>query len=261
MKRVLKGAEPPRLAAYRQQNPTGSWEKCKNNPNRKHEIHGRIKADQGNLCAYCEIDLRGGATANSDSDFRVEHFHPKSDLSTGHNWHLDWRNLLGCCHGGSQRHVVDSANRFTSPDHSCDVSKGRDILDHLILNPLNIPATPALFQFSRANGEISVNQAACQSANVPLATAQTMIDSLRLDANRLRRLRKAVLDRLNHQLANKVADGQTVAQARREIALAILSKDKNGHWPAFFSSIRGYLGQAAEDQLAAIGYHSMIKFL
>lgn len=252
MKRVLKGAEPPRLAAYRQQTPTGTWEQCKNNQNRKNEIHGRIKADQGNLCAYCEIDLRNGATATSD--FRVEHFHPKSDQSTGHNWHIDWRNLLGCCHGGSQSHVVDAANRFTSPDHSCDVSKSRDLLDHVILNPLNIPATPALFQFARANGEISVNQTACQSANVPLAKAQATINYLQLDANRLRRLRKAVLDSLNHLLANRVANGQTAAQARRAIARAILRKDNNGHWPAFFSSIRSYLGQAAEDQLASIGY-------
>jgi len=249
---VLKGAEPPGLAAYRQQNPTATWEQCKNNKNRKNEINERIKEDQGNLCAYCEIDLRDGGTANTD--FRVEHFHPKSDLPTGHNWHIDWENLLGCCHGGSQSRVVDAANRFTSPDHSCDVSKGKDILDHLILNPLNIPPTPALFQFARANGEIAVNQAACQSTNVPLEKVQDTIDYLRLDANRLRHLRKAVLNSLNHQLANRVANGQTTAQARQEIARAILRKDKNGHWPKFFSAIRSYLGQAAEDQLAAINY-------
>ena len=251
MKRILKGAEPQTLAVYRQQNPNGTWEQCKNNKNRKNEIHGRIKADQGNLCAYCEIDLRNGATVNSD--IRVEHFHPKSDQSTGYNWHIDWGNLLGCCHGGSQRHVVDAADRFTT-DHSCDVSKGSDILDDLILNPLNIPPTPALFRFARANGEISVNKAACQSANVPLAKAQATIDYLRLDANRLRRLRKAVLNRLNHQLTNRIANGQIAAQARQEITQAILRKDNNGHWPAFFSSIRSYFGQAAEAQLADIDY-------
>jgi len=34
----------------------------------------------------------------------------------------------------------------------------------------------------------------------------------------------------------------------------LLRRDAEGRWPVFFSAIRGYLGEAAEQQLRAIGY-------
>lgn len=104
MKKVKKGLGPNSLHAYVELSPDGSWTNCRKNVSRKKDIQDALKYDQGGICAYCEIDLKELDVSSSNNvvpDFRVEHFHPKSDNSTAHNWNLDWNNLLACCNGGS----------------------------------------------------------------------------------------------------------------------------------------------------------------
>lgn len=251
MKNIVKGSEPDTLISYRENNPQGSWENCKRNKNRREKIQKRLLEDQGGLCAYCEVDLKTGV---ENSDFRVEHFHPKSDSSTQHNWHLDWGNLLACCHGGSQRDVVDAERRFSSPDHSCDVPKDNDNLTGLILNPLELSAYPCIFKYTRDTGEIKVHIEQCDIAGVNKAIAQQTIDKLRLDSERLKRLRKPVLNKVNDELRNLIAQGLTLNAAQERLAQAYFYKNSDGHWPAFFSAIRHYLGSAAEERLRLINY-------
>lgn len=261
MKKIVKGEEPSLLERYRTVSPNNDWTHCQQSKSRKRQIQEHLRSDQGNLCAYCEVDLlrTPGVTNNADcdvrDDFRVEHFHPKSDTSTGHNWSLDWQNLLACCHGGSYRGVADAANRFTAPDTSCDVPKGDKNLDGLILNPLtDIPAFPPLFTFVRSTGEIKVHKENCTSANVAIEKAQRTIDELHLDADRLKTLRRATLNALHSQMGNKLAAKMSIDDALASLAKATLRKNAQGEWPQFFSSIRSYLGSAAETHLRNIGY-------
>lgn len=253
MKKIQKGTEPNKLSQYKLSRPTNTWEQCSRNKNRRIQIQDQLKLDQGGLCAYCEINLVP-ANATDAADFRVEHFHPKTDVSTSHNWHLDWQNLLACCHGGSRPDVADSANRHTSPDHSCDVPKKDNDWDNIILNPLHLPNSPCLFKFHR-NGSVKVNITHCQAAGVDEIKAQATIDNLRLDAVRLRNFREKLLNNLNDQLQNMVSTGYTVEEARMLLAKTELKKNVHGYWPAFFSAIRNYLGEAAEKQLNDIGYN------
>jgi len=253
MKTILKGAEPEKLASYRHDNPQGSWANCKKNKKRHVEIRHRLLADQGGLCAYCEIDLLA-KTELEEADFRVEHFHPKSDKNTGKNWGLDWGNLLACCHGGSQRNVVDAENRFSSPDNSCDVPKRDKGLTGLILNPLQLPAFPNIFQYSRSTGKMTPHSVHCQAENINFTLAQKTIDKLRLNANRLNRLRKPVLDKQNDELRKMIAQGDSIESARERLAKAYLVKNSDDNWPKFFSALRSYLGTAAENQLEAVAY-------
>jgi uncharacterized protein (TIGR02646 family) len=253
MKKVNKGAEPHKLERYRGLSPSGTWKNCTRKANRKIEIQQFIKNDQGGICAYCEINLKA-ADENGKTDFRVEHFHPKSDDSTEHNWHLDWQNLLGCCHGGSESGVVNASDRHSSPDHSCDVPKGNENWDDVILNPLNISHTPILFSFNRTDGAISIDNDNCDQAGVDKVKAQATIDNLRLDSPRLRRLRKAQLEAVNKSFIKMVRNGMTDDDARAKLARGLLRKNNQGYWPAFFSSLRDYLGSAAEQQLTDIGY-------
>lgn len=256
MKNIIKGPEPSLLLQYRQCSPNNSWEhfqRARRKSSRRHEVKNAITSDQGGICAYCEIDLKE-ADSNGNADFRVEHFHPKSDNSTSHNWHLDWQNLLGCCHGGSQHGVVDSAKRFSSPDHSCDVPKGKKNLTGKILNPLQLPAFPPVFSCSRTTGELSVNEQNCQEHGISVAQANNTIIELRLDADRLTSFRSAVLNDLNERLQAYSRAGMDIGVARQHLAAALLNKNAKGHWPPFFTAIRSFLGRDAEQHLRNTGY-------
>jgi len=85
--------------------------------------------------------------------------------------------------------------------------------------------------------------------------AAKTIEELQLDGSRLRRLRKAGLDRVNDQMSDLMRKGLTVEEARTHLSKGLLTKDVQGRWPAFFSALRDYLGEAADAQLISIGYH------
>jgi uncharacterized protein (TIGR02646 family) len=256
MKKVPKGDEPDELLNYRREQPQGSWEAFKQGQGRKKAVQKQLMEDQGGLCAYCEINLMLLGNGRGGSDFRVEHFHPKSDDSSGYNWHLDWTNLLACCHGGSSRNVSDSS-RFTE-DHSersCDVPKGDYEWDEVILNPLTLPANIGLFQFKRSDGAMRVIKKNCANAGVDENRANASVERLQLNAARLCRLRQTVLNDLNGKLqAMCLRDGLELKDARKNLAKRTLRKDEYGRWPAFFSAIRFYLGSAAELHLKEIHY-------
>ena len=130
MKHVLKGAEPPTLAFYAQAAPKSSWEQMRDDPyfqgqQAYQDCRSACITDQKGLCAYCEIDIRD----NDPLKCRIEHFHPKSDQTTAHNWALDWQNMLAVCNGGSIEYLT--ASGFYLPPRqanlSCDAHKDRMI--------------------------------------------------------------------------------------------------------------------------------------
>ncbi len=254
MKKILKGNEPERLKAYKEQSPNNTWAQFSREKKRKEPVDKQLKKDQGGLCAYCEIDLRD-ATITGKADFRVEHFHPKSDKTSGHNWGLDWQNLCACCHGGSQKNVVEAHQRYTAPQLSCDAAKANKNLDGLILNPLrDIPAFPPLFTCQRFTGEVSPHLKNCQDAHISEEIVQNTIHKLKLNSDRLNALRKAKLNHIHDKISKELATGQKIQDVLAKYAQITLRKDLDGKWPSFFSSIRSYLGSAAEEHLQHIGY-------
>ncbi|MBQ2975400.1 MAG: TIGR02646 family protein, partial [Phascolarctobacterium sp.] len=104
MKRVYKREqEPELLKSYRTRYPDAKWDKFRRRFTRGYrQVKQAIIEDQRGLCAYCEISIKMKEDYTEVDDFRVEHFYPKGATQDGgHNYHLDWRNLLGVCHGGS----------------------------------------------------------------------------------------------------------------------------------------------------------------
>ena len=137
MKRVYKSKEEPELLRqYRLHNPEETWEHFRRRCRRGYkQVREAILRDQHGLCAYCEVGIKLAEEEGEVDDFRVEHFYPKNATQEhGHNYHLDWRNLLGVCHGGSQPYVPDPEWRYSSQkrDRSCDVPKGgREITNYI----------------------------------------------------------------------------------------------------------------------------------
>ena len=108
MKRVYKSKEEPEmLRQYRLRNPEETWEHFRRRCRKGYkQVREAILRDQHGLCAYCEVGIKLAEEEGEVDDFRVEHFYPKNATQEhGHNYHLDWRNLLGVCHGGTR--VID----------------------------------------------------------------------------------------------------------------------------------------------------------
>jgi len=263
MKTCLKSDAPESFKQYQEDNPIATWEQFQNECQEGYkQLQEQLRKDQGNLCCYCEIDTKKNSNDGKD-DFRVEHFHPKANKkdTTTNNWALDWNNMLGCCHGGTEPSVTDSKTRFISREkknqrHS-DVLKGNFIWDDEILNPLEIPAFPILFKTDRKDGILSVIDDNCKKANIDIVKANNCLDTkkLNLNSSKLKELRKITLDKLNSMLGQHVAEGLTDEQAITILVESQLCKNENGYWNAFFTTIRSYFGKAAEIYLEKTHYH------
>lgn len=259
MKTCFKGTIPVLLEQYQSDNPSSNWEQFKNECQQGYkDVQSQLHLDQGNLCCYCEIDTKQGLGVGKD-DFRVEHFRPKSGTANSScNRALDWWNMLGCCHGGSENTVIDSEARFI-PKHAerhSDVLKSNSDWNDEILNPLEIPLFPILFHANRRDGSLSVHGNNCRDAGVSLTKASNCLspEKLNLNSVKLNSLRKAALDALNEQIKAALLSGMAIDQAMSNLAKAELRKDEKEHWPRFFTTIRSYLGKAAEDHLNNISY-------
>ncbi|WP_431019096.1 retron system putative HNH endonuclease [Burkholderia cepacia] len=253
MKRVRKATDTPNLLGiFFENRPNADWDAFKKKATRYNETAAQIRSDQRGICAYCEIDLLKSNSLGKVPDFRIEHFHPKSPHTPPPNWALEWTNMLGTCHGGSQTMVADPA-RYTAPDLCCDVPKGNNDWTADILNPLtDVPAFPRLFKYLEGDGSIDVDSDLCPVAVA--GKADETIKRLNLNAPRLTRMRQAVIGALRDQIAALLDVGETVEDASRQVAYAMFPANPDQEWQPFFTCIRWYLGAAAEDQLTEIGY-------
>ncbi len=257
MKRVFKRREEPELlAAYRARHPEEIWENFRRRSHRGYvQVKRAILEDQCGLCAYCEIGIKLAERENEVDDFRVEHFYPKGyGNNRQHNYHLDWHNLLGVCHGGSQPGVPDADWRFSTSkrDRSCDVPKGGREITGSILNPLEIPAETRLFRYAEHTGKMAVDEEACP-AGLREKAANT-IRELNLNAPRLMRMRLVVIQELGRELEGMLTEGTGFEEAMSLLAGSLLAPDDEGRRVPFFTVVRWYLGASAEKFLSKHDY-------
>ena len=245
MKRVEKSAEPQSLAAFRTACPNDTWEQMRGDALHSGQqayadCRSHTGADQQGLCAYCEVQL----TEDQPHKCRVEHIHPKSDDSSGHNWHLDWQNLLSVCNGGETEGCAETP----LPENlSCDAHK-KDA--HLAVSPLDIPAFPNVFVFDKASWHLHADPDACALAGLDAAQLEQSIETLNLNCSRLARLRREVLYTIEHR--KKILRGKDYTPEKAAPKLA--SDFFQTQWPEFFTTIRCCLGPAAEEYLRSIDY-------
>lgn len=257
MKKIFKSKiEPKQLKLFAQAFPKETWEHFRRRSRRGYkEVKKQIYKDQHGLCAYCEISIKFAESEDDIDDFRVEHFHPKSETDNkSKNWHLNWENMLGVCHGGSQKDVPNADWRYSSRknDRSCDIPKGGRDLSHIILNPLYIPAATRLFSYVEHNGRMMVDTTTCPEKLAK--KANNTIRELNLNARRLRRMRLVVINVLQEEIENGLRQGLEFEECLELLAEGLLTPDKDGAYRPFFTVIRWYLGPAAERFLARSGY-------
>lgn len=257
MKRVLKSNEPATLIEFRAAEPTATWDDMRrdafhNGRQAAKDCLEQSIADQNGLCAYCECKI----DPQKPHRCRVEHFHPKSDISTAYNWNLDWQNMIAACNGGE----TDEAPDTPLPDNltcdayknhlvntgrlTCDVEKG-------MINPLDLPAFPNVFTLNKGTGHFRPDLSACRQAGVNACKLQHTINVLNLNCNRLARSRRAVF--LAIEKRKQALKGR---QYSFQQALDIMVKQYlDNQQPEYFSTYRCCLGQAAEDHLQNMNYN------
>lgn len=254
MKRVLKGNEPATLSQFRKACPSATWDQMRDDA-----LHGGQNAckacrdqaikNQHGLCAYCECKI----SPEQPTHCRVEHFHPKSDISTSHNWALDWQNMLATCDGGEK----EGSDATPLPANlSCDVSKKARTI---AINPLKLPAFPNIFVFDKGTGHLAPDPTACAATAPPINADELKktIEILNLNCERLARQRRQIvvnIDRNKKVLREKKYNPQT-AQTAQTAQTLLIKRYFNTKWPEFFTTIHCCLGKAAEDHLSSINYN------
>lgn len=268
MKRVLKGAEPGSLASYRTAQPSSTWDQLKSDPffggqTAYQECRREVVRNQGGICAYCEIEIRD----NDPLKCRVEHFHPKSDITPAHNWALAWSNLLGVCMGGSNAQSKAPGHYLapTGDNLSCDAHKDRMIqkgklplvCEGWILNPLQLPAMATLFKLDKSNGKLAPDTVQCEQlawpGNQHATTAELVqhtIDMLNLNCDRLATTRLLIVRNIENSKKKLRSQNISPATGLSQLALRYFRTC----WPEFFTTLRLCIGTAADAHLQSIGY-------
>lgn len=224
---------------------------CRNNPecrdwnsfrDNQHESYIALKkaifAQQSYLCAYCECNI----DSTRPDEQRIEHFHPKSDTASSHNWAFDWNNLLGVCLGGTKQESDISPH--------CDAAKEKDVnaREGRILNPLTMPES-CVFELDRKNGYLIPNESFCRTQSIPdnpFHTTEELIkntiDVLNLNCTALANIRKKIIleyDKKRHFLQSS---HKTKESVRTTIARQWFKKPLQ-----FYTTRRILLGRYAEE--------------
>ena len=259
MKRVSSPeAEPELFAAFRSENPDGSWKRKRGSGRAafkdvegNHVVFDTLASAQGHICAYCEIEVSRPMLG------QVEHF-VSEDFNDGiGNYALDFDNLLACCEGGTR---VDLDNGRAEPPIRdtlhCGQLKDSGKTTHDprgdLLDPRSLPGTPLIWRFG-SDGSMSVDTAACVRAAVRQEVAQTTIERLGLDRRVLRRLRGAVRDQLESEFELLIKEDGLDDEAALERVATDQLVPQEGRLPGFWSTIRHWAGDAAERVLERHG--------
>lgn len=249
---------PNPLTDFAVQNPNATWEDFRNQARQSYnDLKLQMLAEQGGLCAYCEKKI-SHLDANKQ---RIEHFHNKSDISTAHNWALDWDNVLLVCIGGAN---PEDRKKYAPHHLSCDSHKEQvkglpEACEGWYINPTQIQTIVRLFDFDKATGKLLVNCSACQQLandNLPnkygvdwCMLAEKTIEILNLNCQRLCDDRLEVLKSYNQMV-------KMIREKKIQNGFQKFTQNKFSQpFPEFFTTWRSLLGKYAEDYLISIQYN------
>lgn len=265
MKRIARpAAEPEILTNFRTNNPNGTWKPKKASGSAafqpepgSYAVFTALAEAQGYLCAFCEIRVERGLWG------QVEHFVPEDFANIAWNCALDFGNMVACCEGGTQSKIPNgrSVPPIRDTQHCGQLKGNHDprAITHAngrtvaLLDPRGVPAFPCLWKFG-SQGQIAPHPTACTAAGVDVDAAQATVDRFGLDRSGLRGMREAVLVELDSDLEARTADGSLPMDAAMAAIAAEQLLPVEGKLARFWSTVRDWAGNAAEQVLGAHGH-------
>ncbi len=168
MKHIVKQAEPESFIVWKD-NANDDWKPSYSklqNPE-KEAVFKSLLSEQGYICCYCEREL-------TNEDYHIEHFKPK-DKTKFPELELVYNNLLCSCQVNTQK---------GEPLH-CGNSKGNWFDENLLISPLD-PSCERKFKYTH-DGQILPFDENDEAT-------KTTIEKLQLNIDKLKNLRKSVID-------------------------------------------------------------------
>jgi uncharacterized protein (TIGR02646 family) len=170
MKYIVKQAEPESFVVWKNKE-NDDWKPTYANIDKQERIDlfKSLKEEQGYICCYCEREL-------NDGDCHIEHFKPKDKTKFPH-LELSYNNLLCSCQVNTDK---------GEPLH-CGNSKSNWFDEELLISPLD---SNCEYKFKYTfDGQILPFDEEDE-------VAKTTIDKLQLNIDKLKDLRKNVIDAL-----------------------------------------------------------------
>ncbi|ELS32809.1 hypothetical protein Pse7429DRAFT_2014 [Pseudanabaena biceps PCC 7429] len=185
--------------------------------------------------------------------YSVEHFMPCEQSTPEVNHDLDWQNMLAICRPPGAI-TEDDLAKSELPHNSpcCGKAKDNLIPSDRLLNPLNL-TTSRIFRFRSEDGEIFPDEIACKQVGIPIEYAEFTIETLRLNVQRLKAQRLAVIDEINRELDERDDGLVDPTSLEQQIASEHFGNGEK-NYPRFFTTIRWILGESAEKHLTTISY-------
>ena len=211
MKHIEKGSEPQSLTAYNKKvSASTKWKSF--NRKVKNDVYDSILHEQGYICCYCGIRI-------SRKKCHIEHYRPKSKYT-----HLtfDYSNLISSCQGEDEQ-------RPTKPVH-CGHKKGGWFDEELMISPLD-PNCSSYFRYTGAGEILATPDTEHQEA------AETTIKMLALDINKLKKMRRKVVDGVI-QATQDLSEEEI-----KQLSEAWLERDTSGRYEPFWATIDYVLKQ------------------
>lgn len=205
MKHIEKGPQPKSLAAYNKKvSANTKWKSF--NRSVKNDTYDAILHEQGYICCYCGIHI-------SRRRCHIEHYRPKSKYT-----HLtfDYSNLISSCQGEDEQ-------RPTKPVH-CGHKKGGWFDEDLMISPLD-PNCSKYFRYTGAGEILPTEDPEHQQA------AETTIKMLALDINKLKKMRRKVVDGVI-----QATEGLSEKEVK-QLAEAWLERDETDSYAPFWATI------------------------
>ncbi|MCV9930855.1 TIGR02646 family protein [Flavobacterium sp. LS1R47] len=170
MKYIIKQTEPESFIIWKNKE-NDDWQPTYANIDRQERIDlfKSLKGEQGHICCYCEREL-------NDGDCHIEHFRPKDKTKFPH-LELVYDNLLCSCQVNTEK---------GEPLH-CGNSKGNWFDEELLISPLDSTCENK-FKYT-FDGQIL-------PFNENDEAAKNTIEKLQLNIDKLKDLRKGVIDAL-----------------------------------------------------------------